>query len=508
MIGNQVNYDNLLYRRQFLLARTALALFDGWKCHEIDHFYLYTHPDLEVTMTTDHTSSLILIGYIFDPNHPKKTNENILTDISALITTHHDLTHVLKSYVGRYALLYRDAANFTIRHDLYGVREIYYYTKPNRVVCGSQPGLLSKYSEPQLGFSQDPHIQHFYNIEMKAVRLGRLWVGDDTYFHNIKHLTPNHYLDIFTLTAQRYWPDQKLEKMDLDTAIERSCTYLQGVMHAVTDRFSVMMAVTAGYDSRSLLAASKDMRDQIYYFINKEVPLDDTSPDIYIPKAMFKKLDIPFHIHDVSGAVDDQFKKIYLHNCFWAQEKSLPTIYNVYFKKLQDKINLLAIGEPGREYYGHAPSNLDEYFLARCLKYKKSAFATRQCAKWLKEVKGISKEKNIDIMKLFLIEMLVGYWGAIGNAESDIAMEEFNPYSSHYIIEIMLSYDRRQGDLFKGMFDKMWPELNNFPLNPPDSMSEWLKQIFRKTKLFTPLQRLVYRTDRWKYKRAMVGQSL
>jgi hypothetical protein len=496
-------YENLKFRRQFLLTRAPIKQLADWKCFQMGAYHLYAHPDLEVTEKKETSALVLLIGYIFDPFHPTKTNLEIVSDIVSRVNDFEDLVSVLKPYAGRYAIIYRDKTHSLILHDPYGVREIYYCTQPNRVICGSQPNLIDTFSEPKLGITTNQNILDFYKNDMKSVRLGRSWVGDETYFQDVKHLMPNHYLGIGSLTSNRYWPNRRLEKMDLSIAVKQSCDYLKGVLKAVTSRYDVMMAVTAGFDSRSLLAASREVRDRIYYFINKEPPLSDRSPDIRIPRDIFNKFHIPFHVHDVSGPVDEEFKKVFLNNTFFAIERSLPTIYNVYFKKFQDKINLLGIGEIGRQYFGDAPLDLDGYYLARSLKYRRSMYATTQCERWLREAKGIAETYNLDIMKLFNWENLLPNWGAVGNAESDIAIEEFDPYSSYYIMEIMLSVDQNQGGIFEGMFTEMWPELLDFPLNPPETMSDWIKQWLSRVGFFQPLKRGIYRFDRWKYRRLM-----
>ena len=113
---------------------------------------------------------------------------------------------------------------------------------------------------------------------------------------------------------------------------------------------------------------------------------------------------------------------------------------------------------------------------------------------------------NVDIMKLLLWEALLGNWGAVGNSESDIAIEEFNPYNSHYIYEIMLSVDSVQGDLFEGTFKEMWPELLDYPFNPPDTRMDWIKHWLQQIGLFQHLKRQRYRFDRWKFHR-LTGMS-
>lgn len=503
--------DMLYFRRQFLVTNGLIDELDSWQHRKVGDVHLYAHPDLEVTVTDGSSTMVLLIGYIFDPAHPEKTNEEIFSHILSRVANLGDLITIIKPYAGRYALIYRDDATFAILHDPLGIREIYYCTQPNKVICGSQPNLIDAFSEPKLGVTKDKGILHFYEHDMKLVRFGRLWVGDETYYRNVKHLMPNHYLNIRSLTAKRYWPNRRLEKMDLDTAVKQSCDFLKGVLKAVTSRYDVMMAVTSGMDSRSLLAASREVQDRVYYFVNKHPRHNNMKADIRIPRDMFEKLNIPFHVHDVESQVDEEFRKVFQNNVFTSTDLILPAIYNVYYKKHQDKVNLLGVGEIGRDYFGEAPHDLDGYYLARCLKYKHSSYATAQCEKWLREVRGIAEACNVDIMQLFLWEGLLANWGAVGNSESDIAIEEFDPYDSHYIYEIMLSvfldYGRSGKDeFFVAMFKEMWPELLDFPFNPPDTVSDRVKDWLNGVGVFQHLKRQRYRYDRWKFRR-LAGTS-
>lgn len=494
--------DNLLYfRRQFLVTKEEIAELKNWQHRRVGEFHLFAHPDLEITGKEGTSALVYLLGYIFDPAQPTKTNKEIVSDLISRIGTFDDLIAAVKPLAGRYALIYRDDTTFTVLHDPLGLREIYYCTELNRVIFGSQPNLIEAFSDPKLGVTQNQSILDFYAHDMKQVRSGRLWVGDETYYQGVKHLMPNHYLDIHSLITKRYWPNRRLEKMKMDTAVKLVCGYLQGVLKAVTCRYDVMMAVTSGIDSRSLLAASREVSDCIYYFINKQLPLTDKSLDIRIPRNMFDKLKIPFHIHDVPNAEDEEFKKVFLNNVFMSTDLILPTIYNVYFKYHQNRVNLLGVGEIGRDYYGAAPRNLTGYYLARNLKFKRSVYATTQCEKWLRETRVVAETYNIDIMRLFLWEGLLATWGAVGNSESDIAIEEFDPYDSHYIYEIMLSVDRDQGDLFEAMFKEMWPELLEFPFNPPETVSDWIKHWLKRMGFFQYLKRGMYRFDYWRYRK-------
>jgi hypothetical protein len=495
--------ERLYFRRQFLLTHRIIKELHNWQHRQVAGVHLFAHPDLEITEAESSSAVVVLLGYIFDPAQPTSSNEDILSELISQIRRFEDLIFALKPFAGRYALIYRDNNRLDILHDPLALREIYYCTRSNKVICGSQPNLLDAFSEPKLGITQSQDIIYFYKNDMRQVRSGRLWVGDETYYHNVKKLMPNCYLDIGSLRTKRYWPNRKLEIMDVETAVRLSCNYLKGVLKAVTSRYETMMAVTSGTDSRSLLAASKEVSDRIYYFINKEPPLNDKSADILIPKRIFNKLNIPFHVHDVNGPVDKEFREIFLNNVFLSTDLILPTIYNVYYKNHTDKINLLGVGEIGRDYYGEAPNDLDGYYLARCLKYRSSKYAIEQCEKWLRKVKDTAEEYNVDIMRLFLWEGLLANWGVVGNSESDIAIEEFDPYNSHYIYEILLSVDKRykKTGIFEAMLKEMWPEVLDFPFNPPDTKSDLIKNWLRRIGIFQHLKMQRYKFDRWRFRR-------
>jgi len=482
-----------------LLAVGSLPELKDWNCLEIGKYRLYTHPDLIVTTRKQQSRSVILLGSIFDPYNPLWTNEEIISEVVNSSITSSDLIKAIKPYFGRYVIIYKDDTTFTVMHDALGQKEIYYCEKPNKIICGSQPNLLDKYSSPKLGYTRDKAVLKFYEKDIKQARLGRLWVGDETYFQDVKHLMPNHFLNLHSMSVERYWPNRRLDRIDLDVASTKLCDYLQGAMKAVTVRNKVMVAVTSGFDSRSLLAASKDIKDEVYFFVNKEPRLSERSSDLVISRKIFEMLKQPFKVHKVSTQVDEEFKKIYFENVFLSTDLILPANYNVYFKNHQNKVNLDGTGEIGREYYGEVPRELDRYFLARSMKYKNSHYVVEQCEKWLNEVRDVAVKHNVDILKLLFWEFVMGNWCALAHSEAEISIEQFDIYDSHHICEIMLSVGSVGDDLFKRMIRQMWPELLEFPFNPPDTLKDWIKNLLNKTGIFKYLQRLLYRYDRRRF---------
>jgi hypothetical protein len=496
--------QRLCYRRQFLMSRAPITALGDWNSLEVDQYYLYSHPDLDVHELSDAKKTIVLIGYLFDPFDYTKGNSDILMDIISKSRSFRDFILAIKPYAGRYVLVYEDETCLKLVQDALSLREVYYSTKRNLIVCGSQPNLIATYSNPKLRKTKNPEVVSFLVNHMKWVRNGRLWVGDGSYYDQINHLLPNYCLDLRSLSVQRYWPNTELRTLDLDETVKRACSFLQGTLKAVTHRHSVMMAVTAGTDSRTLLAASREIADKIYFFINNQGELNDKRADLRIPQMLFSRINLPFHVHDVPPHVDAEFKKVFLNNTFFASERILPTIFNVYFRNHGDKINILGVGEIGRALWGDEPKNLSAYYLAYVLRYKKSRYAIRQCQQWLEEVLPTARKLHLNIMTLLLWEQLLGNWGVVGNSESDIAIEEFDPYDSHYLYETLLSVDEKciKGDrhaVFREMIRRMWPELLEYPINPPDTVKAKIAFLLKRMKFYSLLKRLRYQASHFRY---------
>lgn len=465
-----------------------------------NHTHLYCHPDSPVAYKEGKEKSMALVGYIFNPWNIKQCAYDILSDLIEEAADFDQLIFLLKPYVGHYALIYIDETHFNVVNDPLALREIYFVTSENLIICGSQPNSISLYSSPRLPETRDPVIRRFFLNDMKKVRNRRFWVGDETYYDGIKHLLPNHYLDVNALKVRRYWPRQKLGRLPLNEVVLRSCAFLKNALKAASIKNNLMIAVTAGNDSRTLLAASKDISDRIYYFINKQDGMDDDHPDIRIPKAMFTRIGLPFHIHDVRGSVPDDFRRVFLANTFLSNDLLIETIYNVYYKNHSHRMNVLGVGEIGRAYFGTSPKSVNGYLLARSLKFKDSRYAVEKCQEWLDAALPVARVNGINVMTLLLWEQLLGNWGAVGNSESDIAIEEFDPYDSHYLYETLLGLDENylindESRLVKEMIKHMWPELLEFPINPPSNKNERLIRILKHIGVYSRLKTLTYKID-------------
>lgn len=496
--------DILLYRRQFLLTRKPIPELDGWQRENIGGYVLHAHPDLQLTVMSDGNRKAALLGYFFDTTNPQASNVDILGSILRVAPTFDQLVAALKPYAGCYALLWLEGSRLKVIHDALALREVYYCEKENLVVCGSQPKILQRFASPAIVDSTNPDVQDFVKNHLPMVRDGRLWPGDGTRYEGVKHLLPNHYLEVAKQASHRYWPNAPLKSLSLEEAVSRSAAFLRGALKAAAHRQKLMMAVTAGFDSRTLLAASKDLKDSVYFFINQHKRLSDDSNDIRVPREIFKGIDVPFHIHKFSTEVSDTFRKTFYENSEYAHEAILPAIYNVYYKQHSEKMNILGVGEVGRTKFFADTTPITSYYMAYMLCYRKSKYAVAECQKWIDQSESIARKCGLNPLGLFWWEVLLGTWGSVGNAESDIAIEEFDPFCSHYLYETFLSLDvkyrtPRDNVLFRELIRHMWPELLRIPVNPAAGFKDWRDDILDRIGLEKAAKSLKYNVHKLCY---------
>lgn len=491
-------YHRLLYRRQFLITQAPIKVYDDWTCTQVDQFFIYSHPDLEIIRLGTPNVTIALLGQIYDYEEPGKGNAEILEDIVNGANGTEQLVARMKRYSGCYALFIKHFDKAIILHDARGLREIYYCMDANQIVCGSQPNLVADFSLPKIVPTNDDDLLDFYNNYLWDSR----WVGDETYFAGVKHLLPNHYLDMNKRKPYRYWPDQPVPRLRLEDAVSKSSIILKGVMKAIVNRHSAMMALTAGTDSRLLLAASKEILDKTYFFINND-ELSCDNPEISVPKALSEKMGFRFYVHDVPKNVDAEFRQIFFLNTFLASDRILPSIFNVFFKQHEKKVLILGVSEIGRNFYGWEPKHLSGYRMAYKLGYRKCRYAIKQFERLAPELESVSNKFKVGGMTLLYWEQRLGNWGAVRNSESLIAIEKIDPFNSHLLYETLLgvkvkyrNYLHSPCVLAREMIRSMWPELLAWPINPPYTIIDRITWLLVKPGLYEPLKEVKYQINR------------
>ncbi len=465
METNEIN--KLKFRRQYLIAPSEIEIPFLHNKHYLNGEYqLNTHIDLIVNEANSNNSKIILLGDLFDYEHPEKNNLDILNNL--IMHDFNSILEIISNYSGRFVLIFIENLNIKIFHDCTATQKVYYCHMGNKTWISSRPNLIAQLLN--LDITTDSSKIEFYNSPNFS-RLNNSNIGNTTIYDDVFQLIPNHYLDIASGETFRYWPNKRIDYLPLSDVAEKCAKIIKGYLKSIVNRYPVMIPVTAGKDSRLLVSATKDFSDKVYYYINKESGLNYDSKDIAVPKKMFKKLGIEYHILEPETTIDEDFIKQYHENNGTASVRYLPFIYN-YYKNFAEKVNLPGnFASGGFEHFKELPKSINGESLAKLYKIKPYGFVTTYYSKWLTESQDLCERYNIDLLQLFYWEERLSNWGTQIQMEKDIAQEEFNPLNSRLLVVLFLSVNPKYIRppyyiLHRKIIKLLWPDLLQVPINP------------------------------------------
>lgn len=468
-------FSRLIFRRQFILSSQKFDCFDDWHYLEIKHgFNLSVHPDLELSEVRNHKARLIAIGFLLDPFSPQMNNLDILNDLITHIRDFEDLIARVEKYSGRWVIIYQDDANLNIFHDPCGQRQVYYHFKDDQATAASSTSIIHHFFH--LESDQSNELKEFI-ASHEFQQNENKWIGDGTAYLQTKHLMPNYYLDLMKRRVIRYWPAGPLGRTELKAGVIAGAEILEGTIIAASKRKKLALAVTAGMDSRMLLAASRAIKDDVTYYVSMHGTDFTKTPDFYVPDNLFKKLDIPFYIQECNNSFSKDIKAIYTKNIKKARTDLIKSRF-IYQHLLESQDKMIVNGNAGEifrispylrplPYRKATASNFAKEFLES----PDLPYVAHQMRLWLKEVRTLCKEYHLDLYGMCEWEQVMGNWGALYPSEQDIAVDQLSPFNNRLLIRLMMSVDVKyrvfpKYILFKKMIEMLWPETLSEPINP------------------------------------------
>jgi hypothetical protein len=467
------DYSRLLYRSQFILGPRFVDTFSSWQRLTIrGRLHLTVHPDLNVCCVRHKGKTILLLGFILDPENPQASDREILNALMPNLVSSTELFMQTARFGGRWILIADDGSTVVLFHDAAGLRQVFYTDvgSTQQLWCASQPATLAEILRLQV----DGDAQDF--ITSPEIRRNReyWWPGDSSLYKEVKHLLPNHYLDLETGRCYRYWPNRNLTRLSLDTVVEACSSVLRGLLAGAVNRFNLVVSLTAGLDSRLVLAACHGIKDQLSYMTLKQINNSlNNDTDIIIASSLLRRLRLR---HDLIVSVpkdDDLFARIFNQNVTLAHEiwkHDALAIFDFYHHS--SVVTTGSVSEAVRWHYRlplHIKQKLSGEHLAILTRMGSHPFAVDHFNKWLR---GIGDIYNVDILDLFYWEQRAGNWLAMCQLEFDIAWKDiFTPYNCRLLLMDMLSADEiyrspPQHELYKKMILKLWPEVLAEPINP------------------------------------------
>ena len=95
----------------------------------------------------------------------------------------------------------------------------------------------------------------------------------------------------------RYWPKEKLHEESVEDCVGEVLEILRGLYSSIIQRrYKLAQGITAGLDSRIILAASREVGSGIEYLTHTHAGLGLKGADIMIPSMMLPELGLEHKI--------------------------------------------------------------------------------------------------------------------------------------------------------------------------------------------------------------------
>jgi hypothetical protein len=489
--------ETLAYRRQFFIGPADLPGFPSWKRLMIARagagkLHLAVHPDLGLTHVAAGGKSLTLLGYLLDPDRPEATDRTILERLlGELEASAADLPRRTSRLGGRFALIVHDGARTVIFQDAGGLRQVYFTARPDGVACAAQSGLLAEV----FGLSPDPAALDY--LRSRGDRDTEVyWLpGDRSAFEPVRALLPNHLLDLDTGTVSRFWPTDAAPgtgraRLSADAGLRESAVLLEGQVDAARRRYPLAVAMTAGWDSRLMLALTKEARGAGLYCYTLIYPNATVhSRDVWVPGKLLKRLGLRHHVLRYPETVDSAFKAVArrsssaVHPPYCADVQALRDDYPSDHVCLTGDVAEVVKVHYRLEGKSSTLETLTVGDLGAVAKVEPHPFADAAFASWLEGARKIGAKAlgDVNILDVFNWEQMAGRWQGQIRAEYDIVHESFAPLACRELLLTMLAVDERERrapafPLFRALIERAWPELLAVPINPKEKL-RWRRAV-------------------------------
>jgi len=500
------HYGRLLYRRQFVLGPRAAPRAPGWRTTAVPtggprDLVLATHPDLGVARADQGGVHVTLIGYALDPDRPELTDSALVSDLAAALTHPADAARLTERWTGRWALMVTRDGTGVAFTDAGGMRQVFHTATPDGPWLASQPEALAA----ALGLEVGARGRAFLASDYVAREREWFWPNGSSPYDGVRRLLPNHWLTLPEGRVERFWPRAALEPVAFDQAALRGADLLRGTFAAAMRRFPVAVPVTAGFDSRVLLAASRDWAPQIYYYTMRYARYGARHYDLRTARRLARRLGIHHRVIACPPVAEPRFAKLYAASVHPAPAEPGAIADGLFADYPDDRVcvvghaaEIARCGDYYRmELYPREPITAER--VAQYTRMWNTPYAVEEYEVWLSGAREVERATGVRILDLMHWEQWVGNWAADGEAQWDIVMERLPAYATRELLTTLLAVDVRRREkpefeLTRALIAGLWPEALGVPINPgPFELKELVRSGLRLARLEAPLLSLYHR---------------
>jgi hypothetical protein len=433
---------------------------------------LSAHPWLPVCQVQRGALQLTLVGFLLDPHRPAASDSEILNALAARAAGPDDLPRLCDGFGGRWALFAESPQRRIVFADAFGLRQVHYGEVRGVRFCASSVPIIAAH----FGLTADERGREF--LDSPYVRRNKefWWPGGATQYAAVRCLLPNHLLSMDDGATERFWPRADTTFVENGDVAAECAGILQGMVDAAARRFPLALPLTAGWDSRTILAAARRHAASLPCYTIRFPGYPERHQDLRIAQALARRLGLNHQVVRAADRMSEGFREVYLANTDPAH----------------DEAGALAEGLASAFPAGHVSLSGHCSEVTRCVYYRSAAelprsvevgtlqelvhmsdvsLARDEFSRWLRGAQALHHHAKLSPLDLFYWEQRVGRWAANGQAQWDLVHDRVSPFACRELMVRMLSTaveDRKPPHiaLYRRMIEALWPELLDLPFNP------------------------------------------
>jgi len=465
------------YPEQFVLSRQEVILPEGWLTESQGPWILGRHPSLPRILLVGRERRAIgwLLGYPIDPQGVLLADGSEVRVPWEAEPPEGSVEEFVYGFGGRFLAAFVGESRKRLYLDPIGSLSLVYCA--HQEIVASTPNLVpyDGRSGDNVALAKDlgiPYTNAKYPLEL-------------TPRHNVERLIPNHYLDLDRWSQVRHWPKAPLRD---DASVESAAVAVAGIVKrqisAIVSRMPTYLRLTAGGDSRMLLACSKGVADRLELFT---VPIGDDGGylDVAVARRIAKRFGLRHFVPEYRESTDEDLAE-YMSRIGYGTGELRGWRSTTMFRQANPAYAQLdsAVGALDRGGFYRNGDTISSVIAPERLMQHCQGPATERTLpplrRWLETSPSLD---TFQLLDLFFVEQLLGCWGGIlPYAEGGDPGPILFPMSHREIITRMMTLPteyRLHGyhtcekkhagtpPFMKEIIEREWPELLDWPFNTP-----------------------------------------
>lgn len=454
------------FKGQYLLTSKLVKTNLTMKSEPFQNYNLYVDDNLPLYSFTNGKVKIVLLGFAFSILDSNLNESEIVSNFPIEFPAFLDY---IDNLCGNFAIFYEKEGALKMYNDATAVLKIFYKIANNSIqAAASDPNFIKEVLDLEL--DTDPESVKFYKgkyFTKKSIRL-----GNKTKYKNVFQVLPNHSLNLDNAEASRFFPREKLEPLSIEESVKKVFPYFDNVIDATAKRHQINCSMTAGWDSRMVVATTLKHKDKVKYYTFRPDYFKDSNPDLTVPQKISKHLGLNYR-WILKGDMIDQEAQENANASFdlMPQEGMVGILGGYKHIKANDDIVLLGtVSEICKNFYDNVEIS-DGKSLAQAALFPVIPYTLNFFDAKYKDLKEHSQKFGYDIRDLAHWEQDVTNFAAKRALYISFVTRAFSPFNSRKIIQTILAAPRKSRDThmhkyYKTYFKTYAPELNKFPVNP------------------------------------------